>query len=70
VSRTKKPTLAIVRKRRVCLEVRDGDSVEAGVEVDSDGDVRVDVCGIVTLDVAKALATAIVQACEAFEAGE
>jgi len=70
MSRAKKPTIAIIRKREVYLEVKNNDSVEASVEVDSDGDVRVDVCGLVTLDVAKALATAIVQACETFEAGE
>jgi hypothetical protein len=70
MSRAKKPTIAIVRKRGVCLEVKDGDGVEAGVEVDSDGDVTIHARGFFTLEVAKALAAAIVQACEAFEAGE
>ena len=70
-NKTKHPPPGILRRRGVCFDVVSRVATESTVEIDQDGAVTISgASGLITLEVAKALATAIVQACEAFEAGE
>lgn len=67
MSRAKRSPIAIVKRRGICLEVVNDGETLATVEIDSDSDVQVNADSAITIESAKALAAAILQACEEYE---
>ena len=60
-------SVVIRRRPSVRLEVNDDDSIVAAVDVDESGDVTISTDPEISREAAKALAAAIVHACEEYE---
>lgn len=60
-------SITVRRMPSITLEIDDDDSIVANIEIDNDGDVTISTDPALSREAAKALAAAIVQACEEYE---